>query len=235
MSYDSDSVGGKSEGVGGNDRETGTKDGRDTSTGNGRDSSSDSRDSRDTYNPNASPSSDTQVNASLEKSSDFNFDKALGYGSAALSFAAGGPAGILGGLRAVSQTAKMPDTAGGWSVVTKPGYSMFGGNNVSNSNSPFDRDSYRGGSAPQSQYKNESIVFRPTVSSGISSGVSSGVASPMASFGNVEESVKAKDGQGKAVVIAGNSGAAEKPKDSTLTMLASGLTVAAIVYQFWKG
>lgn len=39
------------------------------------------------------------------------------------------------------------------------------------------------------------------------------------------------------IVTAGSIGAGEsvKAKDSTLTILASGLTVAAILYQFWKG
>ena len=39
------------------------------------------------------------------------------------------------------------------------------------------------------------------------------------------------------IVTAGSVGAGQsgKAKDSTLTILASGLTVAAILYQFWKG
>lgn len=47
----------------------------------------------------------------------------------------------------------------------------------------------------------------------------------------------AQNAKTSGIVTAGSIGAGEsdKAKDSTLTILASGLTVAAILYQFWKG
>lgn len=58
---------------------------------------------------------------------------------------------------------------------------------------------------------------------------------PVYGVPNVPGNGSAQTAKSSGIVTAGSVGAGEsgKAKDSTLTMLASGLTIAAIVYQFW--
>jgi hypothetical protein len=164
------------------------------------------------YNSNASPSSDTGVNARLEETSNFSLSQFTTYANAGLGFMSGTPMGFLSGLSSLSKAASMPDTAKGWSVVTDETKNFS--NNL---------ESYSGGSGGE---------FSPFVSNGVSSSVSRGFVaatdSPKDSPGMVsQESEKVSP----AITVVSSP---SEPKESPINLIASVLTIAAIVWQFGK-